>query len=72
MRVCYFKYNHIPILRFNLLIDSGLEITKEYINKLFNPFIQKEHWYNRKIPTLRAGIIICEKYVDTNKAEISV
>lgn len=52
--------------------DSGIGISKEYLNELFEPFSQEEKGYTRKFDGNGLGLAISKKYADLNNCEIKV
>ncbi len=54
------------------VIDTGIGMTKEYMNKLFQPFTQEEQGYTRRFEGSGLGLSLVKKYCDFNNAEISV
>jgi PAS domain S-box-containing protein len=54
------------------VIDTGIGMTKEYMNKIFQPFTQEEQGYTRRFEGSGLGLSLVKKYCDFNNAEISV
>lgn len=52
--------------------DSGIGMTKEFMNKLFSPFNQEEIGYTRTYEGLGLGLALVKKYCDLNNAIIDV
>ncbi len=52
--------------------DSGIGMTKEFMNKLFFPFNQEEIGYTRTYEGLGLGLALVKKYCDLNNAIIDV
>ena len=52
--------------------DTGIGISKEYLPKLFKPFSQEEAGYSRKYEGNGLGLALTKKYIELNKALISV
>ena len=52
--------------------DSGIGMTKEFMNKLFYPFNQEEIGYTRTYEGLGLGLALVKKYCDLNNAIIDV
>jgi signal transduction histidine kinase len=52
--------------------DTGIGISQEYIPKLFSPFTQEDTGYTRKFEGTGLGLALVKKYVEINKAMISV
>lgn len=52
--------------------DSGVGMSKEYMNNLFSPFMQEESGYTRKFEGNGLGLAIVKKYIDLNSASIDV
>jgi PAS domain S-box-containing protein len=60
---------------FNISIevkDTGIGMSPEYMNKLFTPFSQEVTGYKREFDGNGLGLALVKKYVELNKAEISV
>ena len=54
------------------ITDSGIGISEEYIDQLFQPFSQEETGYTRKFEGNGLGLALVRKYIDLNKAVINV
>jgi len=54
------------------VIDTGVGITKEYLNEIFEPFSQEEKGYTRKFDGNGLGLALSKKYADLNNCEIKV
>lgn len=52
--------------------DTGIGISPEYLEELFQPFSQEETGYTRKFEGNGLGLALVKKYIDLNKATISV
>lgn len=52
--------------------DSGIGMSKEYLENLFQPFSQENHGYNREFEGNGLGLALVKKYVEINRAEIKV
>ena len=52
--------------------DTGIGISNEYIDKLFEPFSQEEQGYTRRFEGNGLGMALVKKYCDLIDAEISV
>lgn len=52
--------------------DTGIGISKEYIDKIFEPFSQEEQGYTRRFEGNGLGMALVKKYCDLIDAEISV
>ncbi len=52
--------------------DSGIGISEKYLDELFKPFSQEETGYTRKFEGNGLGLALVKKYIDLNKALISV
>jgi PAS domain S-box-containing protein len=52
--------------------DSGIGISKEFIDTIFEPFMQEERGYSRKFEGSGLGLTLVKKYCDINSAEIKV
>ncbi len=66
----------IEIIRLNEKIvvsvsDTGIGIAKEFIPRIFEPFIQEDTGRHRNIEGTGLGLAVVEKYIEINKAEIS-
>ncbi|MFA6598215.1 MAG: PAS domain S-box protein [Ignavibacteriaceae bacterium] len=54
------------------IIDSGIGISEEYIPFVFEPFTQEDTGYSRRFEGNGLGLALVKKYVELNKASISV
>ena len=54
------------------VMDTGVGISEEYMNNLFEPFTQEETGYTRRFEGNGLGLALVKKYVDINNAEINV
>ena len=54
------------------VIDTGIGISNEYLEKLFQPFTQEEQGYCRKFEGNGLGLALVKKYCEMNNAEIKV
>lgn len=52
--------------------DTGIGMTKEYLEKIFEPFSQEESGYTRRFEGTGLGLALVKKYCEINKADISV
>lgn len=52
--------------------DSGIGISKEFMEKLFLPFTQEETGYTRKFEGNGLGLALVKSYCDINKAVVEV
>jgi PAS domain S-box-containing protein len=52
--------------------DTGIGISEEYLPKMFNPFVQEDTGYTRRFDGNGLGLALVKKYVELNKATISV
>jgi signal transduction histidine kinase len=52
--------------------DTGKGMSKEFINKLFLPFIQEEMGYTRRFEGTGLGLAIVKSFLDLNNAKIKV
>lgn len=52
--------------------DSGIGIEKEYLNKIFEPYIQEDMGYTRAYEGVGLGLSLVKKFLDLNKASITV
>ena len=52
--------------------DTGIGISKEFLPKIFKPFMQEDSGRHRNIEGTGLGLALAEKYIDINNAEISV
>jgi len=54
------------------VIDSGIGISEEYLPSVFEPFSQEDTGYSRQFEGNGLGLALVKKYVEINKASISV
>lgn len=54
------------------VIDSGIGISEEYLPFVFDPFSQEDTGYSRQFEGNGLGLALVKKYVELNKASISV
>lgn len=54
------------------IIDSGIGMSKEFQENLFEPFTQEESGYTRKFEGTGLGLALVKKYCEVNEAQISV
>lgn len=52
--------------------DTGVGISEEYIHKLFKPFTQEEHGYNRSFDGNGLGLSLTKKYCELNDMDIEI
>lgn len=52
--------------------DTGIGMSKEYLEKLFTPFSQEDMGYKREFEGNGLGLALVKKYVELNQAEILV
>lgn len=52
--------------------DSGIGMSKEYLQNIFTPFSQEETGYTRKFEGTGLGLALVKKYVEVNNATIKV
>lgn len=52
--------------------DSGLGMSADYINHIFDAFSQEEHGYSRRFEGSGLGMSLVKKYIDLINAEIKV
>ena len=52
--------------------DTGIGISQEYLEDLFNPFTQEEIGYTRKFEGNGLGLAIVKKYADKNNIGVVV
>jgi len=55
-----------------MVSDTGIGISEEYIEKLFEPFLQEQSGYTRRYEGNGLGLALVKKYCEINNAEISV
>ncbi|MFA6980835.1 MAG: PAS domain S-box protein [Ignavibacteriaceae bacterium] len=77
------KYTQKGIVRVSLLNknddelileikDSGIGISDEYLEHLFEPYMQEEMGYGRSYEGIGLGLSLVKKFLDLNNANISV
>ncbi len=54
------------------ITDTGIGMSEEYLQKLFEPFSQEEQGYTRKFEGTGLGLALVKKYCEINKIEIAV
>ena len=54
------------------VVDSGIGISEEYIDKIFEPFIQENRGYSRLYDGNGLGLTLAKKYCELNNFELSV
>jgi signal transduction histidine kinase len=52
--------------------DTGIGISKEFLNDIFTPFSQEEQGYTRKFDGTGLGLALVKKYCELNNAVIKV
>jgi len=52
--------------------DSGIGMSQEYIEKMFVPFSQEDAGYKREFEGNGLGLALVKKYIELNRADISV
>jgi len=52
--------------------DSGIGMSQEYIEKMFMPFSQEDAGYKREFEGNGLGLALVKKYIELNRADISV
>lgn len=52
--------------------DSGIGMSKEFLEKVFQPFVQEEHGYTRSYEGNGLGLALVKNYCSINEAEIEV
>lgn len=52
--------------------DSGIGMSEEYLEKMFTPFSQEDAGYKREFEGNGLGLALVKKYIELNRAEISV
>jgi len=52
--------------------DTGIGMSKEYLQNIFTPFSQEETGYTRKFEGTGLGLALVKKYVEVNNATIKV
>ncbi len=51
---------------------TGIGMSEKYLKKIFSPFSQEDSGQKRKYEGNGLGLALVKKYVDINRAEISV
>jgi two-component system sensor histidine kinase/response regulator len=54
------------------VVDTGIGMTEEYMQIIFQPFTQEEQGYTRKFEGAGLGLALVKKYCELNKAKIQV
>jgi PAS domain S-box-containing protein len=54
------------------IVDTGIGIAPEYINKIFLPFSQEDTGYSRKFDGIGLGLALVKKYLGLINADIKV
>lgn len=54
------------------IIDTGIGISKEYLNLIFEPYSQEEIGYSRSYEGIGLGLSLVKKYISIIKAKIQV
>lgn len=52
--------------------DTGIGISQEYLNTIFEPFTQEDHGYTRKFEGNGLGLGVVKKFCELNEADIKV
>ena len=52
--------------------ETGIGISEEFMNRIFQPFMQEDRGYSRKYEGNGLGLSLVKKYCDLNEAEINV
>jgi PAS domain S-box-containing protein len=52
--------------------DSGIGMSEEYLQRMFTPFSQEDAGYKREFEGNGLGLALVKKYIELNRAEISV
>ena len=52
--------------------DTGIGISEEFMNRIFQPFMQEDRGYSRKYEGNGLGLSLVKKYCDLNEAEINI
>jgi len=52
--------------------DSGIGMSQEYLQKMFMPFSQEDSGYKREFEGNGLGLALVKKYIELNRAEITV
>ena len=55
-----------------IVSDTGIGISDEFMNKIFQPFIQEDRGYSRRYEGTGLGLALVKKYCDLNEATIEV
>jgi PAS domain S-box-containing protein len=55
-----------------VIADTGIGMSKEFVEKLFEPFTQEETGYSRRFEGTGLGLALVKKYCEINKATIDV
>ncbi|MCX7875014.1 MAG: HAMP domain-containing histidine kinase [Melioribacteraceae bacterium] len=55
-----------------IISDTGIGISKEFMNKLFEPFSQEDTGYSRSYEGTGLGLSLVKKYCDLNNIDIDV
>lgn len=54
------------------IIDTGIGISEEYLDKIFEIFTQEESGYSRKFEGTGLGLSLVRQYAKLNNAEVFV
>ncbi len=54
------------------IIDSGVGMSPEYMERIFEPFSQEEQGYSRKYEGNGLGLALVKKFCDLNRIEITI
>ena len=52
--------------------DTGVGISKEFLPKIFEPFLQEEQGFTRSFEGNGLGLALVKKYCELNNASITV
>ena len=52
--------------------DSGIGMSEEYLQRMFTPFSQEDAGYKREFEGNGLGLALVKKYIELNRAEISI
>jgi len=52
--------------------DTGIGISREYMDKLYEPYTQEEFGYSRRFEGIGLGLALVKRYLDLHGASISV
>ncbi len=52
--------------------DTGIGMSEEYLERLFDPFSQEDQGYSRRFEGTGLGLALVKKYCELNEAEIEV